>query len=294
MNILLFAGTTEGREFAEKACDDNNLTVCVATEYGAGLLAEDTFLKKKNIAVLTGRLDEYEMRMLMAGEKNDDKACRLPFDAVVDATHPYAVEVTKNIKAAAQESGLPYYRLLRPEEKIEMPENLVISEFNSVADAADTIACCASNNEPRGANHDEKQTAKIKNIFVSTGSRELLCFTKIPDFSERVYVRVLPSEESLQKCREAGIRGDHIIAAQGPFSTKENAKSFKKYNISYLVTKESGAAGGYKEKLEAAAQCGVEVLAIKRPAESSSTHVFESAEKLLESLNQFILKEKEI
>ena len=83
--LLIFGGTTEGRLLAEH-CSKSGISadVSVATEYGAELLPED-------VNVLCGRLETEEMTALIL--KNG-------YIMVVDATHPYAVEATKNIKAA--------------------------------------------------------------------------------------------------------------------------------------------------------------------------------------------------
>lgn len=56
------------------------------------------------ITVRQGRMNTEEMRGLMESGA---------FLAVVDATHPFATEVSKNIKGSARESGLPYFRLKR-------------------------------------------------------------------------------------------------------------------------------------------------------------------------------------
>ena len=104
MQILIFGGTTEGRNLsyvlAEKGAE---ITVCVATAYGAEEQGEF-----ENITVLEGRKDIFQMQELLPKQ-----------DICIDATHPYAVEVTKNIKAACEGAGIPYLRLLR-EETVDM------------------------------------------------------------------------------------------------------------------------------------------------------------------------------
>ena len=82
--VLIFAGTTEGRRLAEcLAAARIPASVCVATEYGETLLP-----RAEGITHLMGRLDEGQMESLM---KKEDFSC------VVDATHPYAVAVSENI-----------------------------------------------------------------------------------------------------------------------------------------------------------------------------------------------------
>ena len=78
--LLLFGGTTEGRELALAAANLGwQVTLCVATDYGAECVPE-----ADGIAIHTGRLDEAAMEALM----------RDGFTVAVDATHPYAVAVS--------------------------------------------------------------------------------------------------------------------------------------------------------------------------------------------------------
>ncbi len=98
-HILLFGGTTEGRQMAERlSALGYAVTVCVATRTGADFLQSIPGLR-----VLTGRKDAAQMAELM-GEG---------YLCCIDATHPYAVEATASIRAACSQTGLNYYRLLR-------------------------------------------------------------------------------------------------------------------------------------------------------------------------------------
>ena len=100
MNILIFAGTTEGRNLAQYLGRCQIFChVCVATEYGEALIEESEYLK-----VHTGRLMADEMAQFIQKEQ---------IDFVVDATHPYAVAVSENIVWACREKNVFYQRLLR-------------------------------------------------------------------------------------------------------------------------------------------------------------------------------------
>lgn len=98
--VIIFAGTTEGRQIAEFLNRRKiSALICVATEYGEQLLpASDT------LDVSHNRLSEPEMESLMR-----EKGSPL----VLDATHPYAAEVTENIRKACEQTGSPYVRVLR-------------------------------------------------------------------------------------------------------------------------------------------------------------------------------------
>ena len=250
--ILVFAGTTEGREISVLLLSQGyRVTVSVASEYGKldFEALSDCCVSEKDKAVLVGRLDALEMQNLL---KTGD------FSAVIDATHPYATEVSKNIFSACNALGVLCLRVKREAAFSCSALTPWSREFNNVNELCNFLA-------------DTKEPCySIGNIFVSTGSKEIKKFSIIPNFKERVFARVLPSVESIEKCKEAGILPNHIIAMQGPFSTQLNAAMFREYNIKLLVTKESGSAGGFMEKLEAAKDCGVISLLVKKPVEQNN------------------------
>lgn len=217
--ILIFAGTTEGRKLSERLSGAGvPHTVCVATEYGENVLKERSFAK-----VHCGRMDREQMRVCL--ETGD-------FAAVVDATHPYAKEVTKNIKAAVAGTTVPYLRLKR--------ESDAETDGGKVRYFKSHEACAKALEQTQG------------NILLTTGSKELGAYCGVEQVRSRLYVRVLPGMESLALCMEQGICGKQILALQGPFSTELNEAMLRQYQIGCLVTKKSGRTGGYREKLEAA------------------------------------------
>ena len=105
LQVVIFAGTTEGRLLAEGLADSGaDVTVCVATEYGEKLMPEQS-----NRKVHTGRLDAQQMDLFLQ-EKSPD--------LVVDATHPYAQAVSENIRQVCQKLQIEDLRLLREDEEL--------------------------------------------------------------------------------------------------------------------------------------------------------------------------------
>ncbi|MFI3312904.1 MAG: precorrin-6A reductase [Eubacteriales bacterium] len=240
--LLLFGGTTEGRLLAQDATELGfNVTVCVATEYGRDCLPPDHF------DVRTGRLTEGEMVDLMGED----------YLAVLDATHPYAVVVSQNIRTACQQAGLPYLRFLRDE-----------CGDNTCKYANSILEACKVTGEG--------------NVLFATGSKEISTATALPDYKKRVYARVLPLQSSLDACYAIELQDDHILAGKGPFSTDENVETMKKHNITTMITKDSGAKGGFPEKIEAARACNVKVIVVRRPEEVG--HTYQEILKKLEDL----------
>lgn len=232
--IWIFGGTTEGRELAA-ICAKNHLPVIisVATEYGEQMLSEESCG-----TVLQGRMDREQMKAYIQTRQ---------VELVIDATHPYAVEVTEHIKQACKETEVPCIRLLRTQNTIREDADHVIY-LNSVSEAAAFLS------ETTGS------------IMLTTGSKSLSDFSRRID-ARRLYPRVLPAKASLEACEEAGIPMENCIAMQGPFQSDLNAALLTQYKCNYLVTKESGTAGGFEEKLTACQKAGAIPVVIRRPAE---------------------------
>jgi precorrin-6A/cobalt-precorrin-6A reductase len=87
--------------------------------------------------------------------------------------------------------------------------------------------------------------------------------------SKNVFVRVLPTVESIKVCEDLNILPKNIIAMQGPFSKELNYILFKETKAQVVVTKESNLF----EKVEAAKQLGIHLIIVKRPKEVSGKNV---------------------
>lgn len=231
MKILIFGGTTEGRLLAQALSQQGQpSTVSVATPLGAQELSG-----LPGVTPLVGRKTADEMAELL---KN--------FDRCVDATHPYAVEASRNIRAACQQAGVPLGRLLRGESSHKEGHWV-----DSPQEAARWLA------------------ERSGNVLLAIGAKGLSAFQDLD--RERLYPRVLPVVESIQACQAAGIPTKNIIALHGPFSQELNRAMLEQYHIRYLVTKDGGRAGGFEEKAAAAREAGTELVVIGRPPEAGQT-----------------------
>ena len=138
MKICLFSGTSDGREISKRLAEIGiDVSVYVATEYGGEEQGE-----AEGIEVSVGRKTEEEMRELM-----------LEHDLCIDATHPYAVLATENIRAACEAAGIPYYRLKRKETG--MDESNYIISVKTTEEAIDWLS------------------EKEGRIMLTTGSKDL-------------------------------------------------------------------------------------------------------------------------
>ncbi|MCD8098558.1 MAG: precorrin-6A reductase [Lachnospiraceae bacterium] len=245
--VVIFAGTVEGRTLSETLSGRKiNVTACVATEYGETLLAENEYLH-----VHAGRMDAEAMAAFLR-----EQGAAL----VIDATHPYAVEVSRNVAAACAAANAEYIRLIREQEAEDAGGAVLV---DSVEEAVEYLK------------HTEG------NILATTGSKELYKYTAIPDYEKRVFARVLSTGQVAAACEKLGFVGKNLICMQGPFSEELNTALLRQFDCKYLVTKETGKAGGFGEKVRAARKAGARLVLVGRPPEQEGCS-YEEVLRLLE------------
>ena len=244
--VVLFGGTNEGRNLCE-TCAEHAIPVlyCVATEDGARPANA-----LPTVEAHVGRLNAAEMVALLKG-------CAPAL--VVDATHPYAAEASENIGAASQIAKIPLLRVVREDTE---PQGCLL--FTGVEDLLVWL---------------EKTPG---NIFVTTGSSFAKAFTKLPDYQRRIWTRVLPSVASLCTCLDLGYRPEQIICMQGPFSEALNLAMFQAANARILVTKDTGAPGGFSEKARAAQKLKMLTAVLSKPKAAEGVTLAEACRRILE------------
>ncbi len=243
---VIFGGTTEGRKLCEY-CAAAGIPViyCVVTGDGARPVEALPY-----IDIRMGRLDSTGMKALLAEESHP---------IAVDATHPYAEEASLNIAMACQNTGIPLLRLTR--ESAEEPGCIRFGTMDAILAWLER--------EPG-------------NIFVTTGASHAVAFAGLTGYRERVWLRILPSLDSLRVCLAAGYRPERLICMQGPFSEELNRAMFKAAGCRILVTKNSGAAGGFTGKVRAAQSLGMLAAVLERPEVTDGVPFEEACKRIME------------
>ena len=196
------------------------------------------------ITISEGLKDEAGMRELIRGA-----------DVVIDATHPYAVVVTENIRLAAEKEGIERLRVVRAEST----EEAAPAGIHIAADAEDAAEKALQIAGPKGR------------VLLTTGSKDLATYASVID-PEQLVARVLPLVQSIELCEKAQIPHRNIVAVQGPFSEELNRAVIRDYEAKVMITKESGRAGGFLEKIRACEDCGIPAIVIARPQEDGLSY----------------------
>lgn len=230
--IFCIAGTGDGRALALRLRRENwPLLVSVVSEYGERLV------KAADLPVVQTALDQAGMEVFL-----QEQGVRL----VVDASHPYAVNVSRNAMAACEKVKVPYVRYERPASDLPEYKNLHVAvDYEEAARLAAGLG---------------------ETIFLTTGSRQLGVFRAEPLLQgKRLVARVLPEASVLEQCRNLGFLPKDIVAMQGPFSLELNQALYRAFQAEVVVLKNSGNPGGCAEKIAAAVALGLQVVLVDRP-----------------------------
>jgi cobalt-factor III methyltransferase len=254
--VWVFSGTADGNALAaELSGRGHRVIISTASDYGAELAS----IAVPDAEIRAGRQG-------VAARRNELKASRAV--GIVDATHPFATEISGQLTQLATELDIPYIRYERPAA--------VLPSFARLARDMPTAARLAIEIGHR--------------IFLATGIKDVETFVRQPDAGHREwFLRITPDTGSLDLALKAGIPRSRICAMQGPFSAEFNLSLWSAWTVDCVVTKESGEAGGFTSKAEAANKLGISLIVVRRPKISYPVVAFDfnSVADLLErSLSQ--------
>jgi precorrin-6A/cobalt-precorrin-6A reductase len=173
-------------------------------------------------------------------------------DAVIDATHPFAAQMSRNAAAACRDLGLPLAVLTRPAWQQQEGDRWI-----SVADMAAAVR--ALGGRPR-------------TVFLTIGGLQLGAFASAP--RHRYIVRTIDRPNAID-----ALPAHHLILARGPFSLEQEIALMRAENVDVLVTKNSGGAAT-EAKIAAARTLGIDVIIIERPA-PEAVPTFDSIDGIL-------------
>ena len=258
--IFTAAGTQDGREIVRRLCAVGyDVTASVVSSYGQQLLAEQLEKGSGRLIINDTPLDEEGLCTFF----KEHGIC-----VFVDATHPYAVNVSRNAMAACAAAGIPYIRFERDLTDISYENVHLVHSYEDAAEIAARFG---------------------KNVFLTTGSRNLERFVKAKPLAGCTLIaRVLPTADVIALCEELGLTPAQIIAMQGPFSRELNRTMYEKYKADVVVTKNSGTIGGTDAKFQAAADLGLPVVVIDRPVLNYPhlAHTYGEVKAFVDSMNE--------
>lgn len=174
--------------------------------------------------------------------------------AILDASHPFATAISRLAIALAQKYQLPYLRYERPavaascgtdwRDRAGRPGNLYLSQLTDVFTGRYLVQ---------------------ERTLLTLGYRFLEDFTPWQS-AGTLFARILPSEPALTAAFASGFTPARIIALRPPITANLEKALWQQWEITQVVTKASGSAGGEAQKQAIAAELGVRLLRIARPS----------------------------
>ncbi len=246
--IWLIGGTSESARLAEAIAREAQLpcTISVTTE-----AAQKLYLKTPLLRVWVGKLDAERVGKFLQEQQ---------IAGILDASHPHAAEISKLAIAAAAHYQIPYLRYERPPA---IPHSPLSSEGTpsspNPGKNPETLIQLDSFETLVTGDFLTKQR-----VLLTVGYRFLTLFRP---WQERatLFARILPSMTALEAALNAGFTSDRLIAIRPPISLELERALWQQWQISMVVTKASGEAGGEDVKRVLAAELGVSLVVIERP-----------------------------
>ena len=241
--IWLIGGTQESAQLAKAIAQEHfPCTISVTTATARSLYPDVPDLK-----VWVGRLTSEQLLEFLHKQQ---------IVAVLDASHPYAVEISQLAIATTKQLQIPYLRYERPLLETGRGEGVKREELEGSTapslylDSFDTLL---SDGYLQG-----------ERVLLTVGYRPLPLFQAWQD-QATLFARILPSIQALEVASAAGFTSDRLIAIRPPISFELEKALWQQWQISLVVTKASGTAGGEDIKRQVAAELGVKLRAIARP-----------------------------
>lgn len=243
MKLLLLAGTTEARALAERLARDRRL------EVQASLAGATRAPVPLGVATRTGGF---------GGELEQEKYITdNGFGAVIDATHPFAIRISRRTQVICDRLDLPYLQLIRPGWQPGPGDNWTFLDRE----------------EDAAAHVPERAT-----VFLATGRKTLDRFAPLQ--GRRVICRRIDPAAG-----PFPFPGGEFLIGRPPFSVEDEIRLFRELGVDVLVVKDAG--GPVQEKLIAARDLGLPVLVIRRPEQPPGPKA-ESVEAALDWLDRLL------
>ena len=241
--LWLIGGTQESSKIACAFAHTNlPCTISVTTESARSL-----YPYTPNLNVCVGRFNLNQIEEFLLCEQ---------IVAILDASHPFAVEISQNAIAASQKLNIPYLRYERPvleqgSQKLRRVSRLEQTGVD-VGKRLDFETLLSGN------------YLQQERVLLTLGYRPLHLFQPWQGRAT-LFARILPSAIALEAAYASGFTPDRLICLRPPVSADLEAALIKQWDISLLVTKASGTPGGEDIKRSVASVLGIPLIVIDRP-----------------------------
>jgi precorrin-6A/cobalt-precorrin-6A reductase len=229
--LWLIGGTSESAMLARSMVESNVAAIVTVTTSAARRLYPTSSL----LDVRVGRLTPAEIERFIH---------QAGITRILDASHPYAIEISHHAIAVSHQLGIPYLRFERLQEYTFSEKIIYLDSFETLI-SGDYL--------------------RDRRVLLATGAKSLHLFQNWQE-KATLFARVLPSIESLQAALNAGFTPDRVLCIRPPLTPDFEMALWRQWDISLVVSKASGNPGGEDIKRQVAAKLNIPLIIIQRPA----------------------------
>ncbi|MEA5535411.1 cobalt-precorrin-6A reductase [Crocosphaera sp. XPORK-15E] len=227
--IWLIGGTGDSVNIASAIASHQFSCIVTVTT----LTAQNLYPIIPQITVKVGKLEAAEIKQLCYQES---------IQGIIDASHPFAVNISQKVLEFSQQESIPYLRYERPSLNPN-PNIIELESFEALIKGNYLLN---------------------KRVLLTIGCQALHLFKQWHDQAV-LSARILPKIDSLDMALKAGFSNDRLIALRPPITLELERALWQQWDINLVVTKASGKQGGEDIKARVAEELGIPLIVIKRP-----------------------------
>ena len=252
-NVWILSGTADGPILAERLIKLDYVVFISVVSYKAG----NVYPFNSKLHIFTGILNNKK--------EIKDFILKHQINCIVDATHPFAINISKNLMSACNDISLPIFRFERVSKYRSNVE--IISNFEDI-------------------NHE---LIKNKNILLAIGSRSLNEVARFySDLGANIFARILATPDSISKGFSSCINHSRLAIINPSNSKSDNIEYYlcKHWMIDYILCRDSG---GYSQIIwdEICLKSNIKLYLLKRPEIQTKAIIFSQYDDLIKKITHF-------
>ena len=251
-NVWILSGTADGPILAERLIKLDYVVFISVVSYKAG----NVYPLNSKLHIFTGILNNKK--------EIKDFILKHQINLIVDATHPFAINISKNLIKACIDVSLPIFRFER------------VYKYKSNVEIISNFKCIT------------RDAIKNKNILLAIGSRSLSEIASFySDLGANIFARILATPQSISKGFSSCIDRSRLAILNPSKSHVNNLEYYlcKYWNIDYIICRDSG---GYSQIIwdKICFKSNIKLYLLKRPKVQTNSLIFSQYDDLIKEIIQ--------
>ena len=253
-NVWILSGTSDGPIIADKLLNLNYVVFVSVVSYKASLV----YPKKNKLHIITGKI------------LNDNEVCKFikknQIDLIIDATHPFAIEISANLVKGCKQINKMLLRFERQTHFKFSSKNTYVEDLKGI----------------------KISDIKYKNLLLAIGARSLNEVSEYyMNLDVNIFARILATQESILNGFSSCIKNSNLAILNPSKIEKKNMEYFlcKKWNIDFILCRDSGS---YSQMIweEISEKTNIKLFKLRRPAKHHKQQIFSDYDELIKFISR--------